>query len=385
MKSNTLTLDKQEIQKLERHFTQERGKCFGLQINQSTSDCLRFASLLKHTLNNLGDPFDGFGGQIHTLGYERELILLMADYLRISHDDIWGYTTSGSTISNIQAVHLANLKLNNQGILLTSNQAHSSIRKSVSLLRVKEMVEIEADLYGKMDLDKFSDYLSKNREKSFIFCFASGTVSKGAYDDVRELIKIIHEHKIPRERYHIHLDAALGGLITPFVDAEEIKLDFSIPEIDSISVSFHKRLGVPFPSSVFLIRKNNLKTVQYSFVSDYNSLDTTIPGSRDGLSPFIVLTKLKSIGYDNMVLRTKKILSKASFLNKQLEAKGIPTVFNQYAPCVYFKAPHQRIIDEYHLPKYHHANGDVYTHAFTMEHISKPNIVDFVEKCAASM
>jgi histidine decarboxylase len=384
MKRNN-TFERQEIYKLERHFSQEREKCFGLQINQSTSDCLMFANLLKHTLNNLGDPFDGFGGQIHTLGYEKELIYLMADYLRISHEEVWGYTTSGSTISNIQAVHLANLKLGDKGVLVTSNQVHSSIKKSVTLLRVKEMVEIEADLYGKMDLDKFSDYLSNNRDKSFIFCFTSGTVSKGAYDDVRALIKIIHEHKIPRERYHIHLDAALGGLITPFIDSEEIKLDFSIPEVDSVAVSFHKRLGVPFPSSVFLVRKNNLKTIKYSFVNDYNSLDTTIAGSRDGLSPFIVLTKLKSIGYDNMVLRTKKILEKASFLNTQLEAKGIPTIFNKYSPCVYFKAPHPDIIKEYHLPKYHHANGDVYTHAFTMEHISKSNILDFVEKCAVSM
>ncbi len=383
MKNNTS--DKQEIQKLDRYFNQEREKCFGLQINQSTSDCSMFASLLKHTLNNLGDPFDGFGGQVHTLGYELELIYLMADYLRLSHDETWGYTTSGSTISNIQAVHLANLKLKEKGILVTSNQAHASIEKCATLLRVKEMVEIEADLYGRIDLDKFSDYLSKNRKKSFIFCFTSGTVSKGAYDDVKELVKIIHEHKIPRERYHIHLDAALGGLITPFIDSEEIRCDFSIPEVDSMAVSFHKRLGVPFPSSVFMVRKNNLKTIKYSFVNDYNSLDTTIAGSRDGLSPFIVLTKLKSIGFDNMVLRTKKIIEKATLLNNQLEAKGIPTIFNKHSPCVYFKAPHPNIIKEYHLPKYHHSNGDVYTHAFTMEHISKSNILNFVERCSENM
>lgn len=383
MKNNAL--DKQEIQKLEQYFTQERKKCFGLQINQATNDCSMFASLLKHTLNNLGDPFDGFGGQIHTLGYERELIFLMADYLRIPHDEIWGYTTSGSTISNIQAVHLANLKFKDKGILVTSNQAHASVKKSASLLRVREMVEIEADKYGKIDLDKFSSYLSKNREKLFIFCFTSGTVSKGAYDNVSKLIEIIKEHKIPKERYYIHMDAALGGLITPFIDSEEVRFDFTIPEIDSIAVSFHKRLGVPFPSSVFLVRKNNLKTIQYSFVNDYNSLDTTIAGSRDGLSPFIVLTKLKSIGFDNMVLRTKKILSKAAFLNKQLKSRGVDTIFNEYSPCVYFKAPHQSIISEYHLPKYHHANGDVYTHAFTMEHISKTNILTFVERCVANM
>jgi histidine decarboxylase len=383
MKSNTS--DKLEIQKLDLYFNKHREKCFGLQINQSTSDCSMFASLLKHTLNNLGDPFDGFGGQVHTLGYERELIYLMADYLRLSHDETWGYTTSGSTISNIQAVHLANLKLHDKGILVTSNQAHASIEKSATLLRVKEMIRIEADVYGRIDLDKFSDYLSKNREKLFIFCFTSGTVSKGAYDDIKELVKLIHEHKIPRENYHIHIDAALGGLITPFIDAEDIRCDFSIPEVDSMAVSFHKRLGVPFPSSVFLVRRDNLKTVKYSFVNDYNSLDTTIAGSRDGLSPFIVLTKLKSIGFDNMVLRTKKIIEKATLLNNQLEAKGIPTIFNKHSPCVYFKAPHQSIISEYHLPKYHHPNGDVYTHAFTMEHISKSNILNFAEVCAANM
>jgi histidine decarboxylase len=383
MKNNTS--DMQEIQKLDLYFSKEREKCFGLQINQSTSDCSMFASLLKHTLNNLGDPFDGFGGQVHTLGYERELIYLMADYLRLPHDEAWGYTTSGSTISNIQAVHLANLKLHDKGILVTSNQAHASVEKSATLLRVKETVKIEADLYGRIDLDKFSDYLSKNREKSFIFCFTSGTVSKGAYDDVEALVKIIHEHNILRENYHIHLDAALGGLITPFIDSEDIRCDFSIPEVDSVAVSFHKRLGVPFPSSVFLVRRNNLKTIKYSFVNDYNSLDTTIAGSRDGLSPFIVLTKLKSIGFDNMVLRTKKIIEKATLLNNQLEAKGIPTIFNKHSPCVYFKAPHQDIISEYHLPKYYHSNGDVYTHAFTMEHISESNILNFVERCAISM
>jgi len=352
----------------------ERKKCFGIQINQQVDDCIDFSSFLTHTLNNLGDPFVGKGGHLQTFNYERMLVLHMANLLGLSEEDAWGYYTSGSTISNLQAIHFAGMKLGDDVTLVTSKAAHNSIPKAACITRIKKFTKIDVNEKGQMDVGKFFDFIkNKSKSKKFIFCFCSGTVAKGAYDNVKILIDAIKNAGIPRENYFIHLDAALGGLITPFLnESANLQLDFRIPEIDSLSVSFHKRLGVPIPGSLFLLRKSSFDIYNaFPFIEDYRSLDTTIPGSRDGLSPFITLMKLKKIGFEEMQDRTNTVIEKAKWLAEQTTQMGLHTIHNKYSPCVYFEAPSNQLINEYHLPLYETSEGKRYTHVFTMEHVNK--------------
>ncbi len=359
----------------------EKKKCFGIQMNQENQDCLDFAPFLQHTLNNLGDPFCGEGGHLETFKYERELVRTVAEILQLPSEDVWGYYTSGSSISNLQAIHLGAKKMGENIVLVTSEDAHNSITKAADITRVKKTVQLKTNRNGQIDPEEFSEFLmNTDTSQNFIFCFCSGTVSKGAYDDVELLLSIIKKH-IAKEQYFIHLDAALGGMITPFLEGRPLKLDFGIPEIDSLSVSFHKRVGIPVPGSLFLMRRSSLYACHAnSYIEDYASYDTTIPGSRDGLTPFITLMKLKKFGIQGMVERTKEVLQKAKWFHEQLMKHNIDAIRNDFSPCVYFEVSSPKILKEYHMPVYRKKNGKIYTHIFTMEHVCKKELTKLIDK-----
>ena len=148
-----------------------------------------------------------------------------------------------------------------------------------------------------------------------------------------------------------------------------------------MSVSFHKRLGIPIPGSLFIMNKAKFNIMEnVSYVEDYSSFDTTIPGSGDGLSPLITYFKLRNIGFNGMVERTKNVIDKASWFTFLLKMKGIAAFNNENSPCVYFEAPNQEILKEYHLPLYRNSNGLRFTHIFTMEHVTKDALSIFLKK-----
>lgn len=377
-----------EIESFYNSLNETRKKCFGLQINQKTDDCIDFAPFLRHTLNNVGDPFTGKGGHLQTFKYECELVYLMAKKLHLDPKNVWGYFLSGSSLSNLHAIHVAGKKLGDDITLVTSEDAHNSVTKAANITRINKVVLLKTNEQGQIDVPLFREFLEKvNRNEKFVFCFCSGSVSKGAYDDVEALVQAIKEAGLPREKYYIHLDAALGGMITPFLPDQPLKLDFRIPEIESACVSFHKRLGIPLPGSLFLMRKNTFDACKAAeYIEDYESYDTTIPGSRDGLSPFITLMKMKKYGHEGLVERTKQVLDKANWFHRKLQAKGIYTIKNEYSPCIYFEAPNtNELLKEYHLPLYVKKNGQRFTHIFTMEHVDYKSLQLFIDKLSKSL
>ena len=128
-----------EIESFYNSLNQTRKKCFGLQINQKTDDCIDFAPFLRHTLNNVGDPFTGKGGHLQTFKYERELVRLMAKKLHLDTQDVWGYYLSGSSLSNLHAVHVAGKKLGDDVTLVTSEDAHNSVTKAANITRIDKV------------------------------------------------------------------------------------------------------------------------------------------------------------------------------------------------------------------------------------------------------
>jgi len=368
-----------EIKKIAEYLNNEKHKCFGIQINQDVDDCSDFSPLLSHNLNNLGDPFTGKGGHLVTFNYERELVELVAGYFNIDSSEVWGYYNPGSTYSNLHGVHLGMSKFENPTLII-SDEAHNSFVKAARITRCKAVVKIKTDQFGRMCPEDFEKQLRINRTNNYIISFCSGSVTKGAYDDAETLLSVLRNLGIDKSQYYLHLDAALGGMITPFLLENPLRLDFSIDEIDSLSVSFHKRLGIPMPGSLFLARKKTLNTLpDHPYAEHYSSYDTTLGGSRDGFSPFVTLMKLKKIGYEGMVSRTNHVLEKAKWLCELLRNNDINASCNDYSPCVVLPAPSSALLKEYHLPLYASPEGD-YTHIFTMEHVKKNAIYTFLDK-----
>lgn len=80
---------------------------------------------------------------------------------------------------------------------------------------------------------------------------------KGAVDDLDKVLKILEECGYPEDRFFIHCDGALFGMMLPFIkDAPMVT--FSKP-IGSVSVSGHKFVGVPMPCGVVITRMRHVR------------------------------------------------------------------------------------------------------------------------------
>jgi glutamate decarboxylase len=79
-----------------------------------------------------------------------------------------------------------------------------------------------------------------------------GSTQVGRYDPIREMsdeldrIQAEHGFDVP-----LHVDAAVGGFITPFVEPERI-WDFRLPRVQSINTSGHK-FGLVFPGVGWIV------------------------------------------------------------------------------------------------------------------------------------
>ncbi|CAI8037606.1 Histidine decarboxylase [Geodia barretti] len=80
---------------------------------------------------------------------------------------------------------------------------------------------------------------------------------RGAVDDIPAIRQIIDELDIGE--HYIHADAALSGMILPYVDdPQPFGFDAGI---DSISISGHKLIGAPLPCGIVLTRKHLVETL----------------------------------------------------------------------------------------------------------------------------
>ena len=80
-----------------------------------------------------------------------------------------------------------------------------------------------------------------------------GITYTGKYDDVKTLDKLVEQYnkKKPELPIRIHVDAASGGMVAPFIDPE-LKWDFRLKNVWSISTSGHK-YGLVYPGVGWVI------------------------------------------------------------------------------------------------------------------------------------
>lgn len=183
------------------------------------SDLHRF---LHFPLNNVGDPFVESTYRVHSRSLERDVLRFFAKMYRAPEDSYWGYVTSGGTEGNMYGLYLAR-ELLPEGIVYYSEETHYSVSKVLRVLALRNIM-IKAGANGEID-----------------------------YEDLRNFA-------LPS--FYIHCDAALSGMILPFVKDPE-PYDFAAG-IDSISVSGHKMIGSPMPCGVVLAKKKNVDRITRS-------------------------------------------------------------------------------------------------------------------------
>ncbi len=301
-----------------------------------------FAPFLDLCLNNVGDPESPSTLTIDTKAIERKCISFFANMLSTNMDEVWGYVTNGGTEGNLYGLYLARENFPN-AIVYYSESTHYSVKKNLHLLNINSIVVRSQD-NGEMDYDDLDQILMNRRDKPAIFFLNIGTTMTEAVDDLDKIKQIISKYAI--KNYYIHCDAAFLGCVAPFADPKP-KFDFS-EGVDSISISAHKFIGGPIPSGMVFAKRQHRNRIANS-ISYVGTLDTTITGSRNGLTPLFIWSFIEKHGIDGIKMRVKKSQGIASYVERKLNEIGYNAWRNKDALTVVFNKPSEEICKKHQL------------------------------------
>ncbi len=360
-----------KLKKLLNKITEYDKTFVGYPCSQSF-DYSELIPFFEHSINNLGDPFNTSNYKINTHEFERDVIRFFADLAELPEDEMWGYVTNGGTEGNLYGLFLARETFPD-AIVYYSEDTHYSVGKALRLLNIRSIM-IRHQENGEMDYDDLRESLTIHRDMSAIIFATVGTTMTGAVDNITKIKGILDELLI--ERRYIHVDAALSGMIMPFVDDPQ-PWNFK-DGIDSMSVSGHKLIGSPIPCGVVLAQKVNkdrvARTVEY-----VGALDTTLSGSRNGLSPLFLWYGIKRHGKDGFKKIVDYCMGTAEYSVQVFNDNGIRAWRNKNSNTVVFPKPSQSVLDRWQIA----IHKDI-AHIITMPHVQIEQINDIVKDIVAN-
>ncbi|MEM1295146.1 MAG: histidine decarboxylase [Verrucomicrobiota bacterium] len=331
------------------------------------SELFRF---LDFPINNVGDPFkDGTYG-LHTHEFEREVIEWFATVCNASEDSYWGYVTNGGTEGNMYGLYLAR-ELHPGGMCYYSQDTHYSVAKILRVLKMPHIM-IKSLPTGQMDLTDLKATLNIHRDVPPIIFANIGTTMREGVDDIPAIRDILSDLAIPES--YIHCDCALSGMTLPFID-EAPEFDFR-QRIDSLSISGHKFIGSPIPCGVVLANRNHVRQIARS-IEYVGTLDTTITGSRNAVTPLFLWYAVQKWGVDGFRERVAGCLENAEFAVEKFAEIGVKAWKNPHAITVVFPRPPEAVRAKWQI-----AVHDEIGHLVVMPHTSREQISAFIEDYA---
>ncbi|GBE56193.1 L-2,4-diaminobutyrate decarboxylase [archaeon BMS3Bbin16] len=182
---------------------------------------------------NLGDAglFEG------TKGLESEAVEMIAGLLGLAGTS--GLLTTGGTEANILALWAARNKGRGKKVVAPET-VHFSVDKACNLLGLR-LVKTAVDSRKCADLGELESRIDHD---TCAVVGVAGTTEYGTVDDITGLAKIALEKEL-----YLHVDAAFGGFVLPFLQELGYPVHFEIPAsgVDSITLDPHKMGLVPIP------------------------------------------------------------------------------------------------------------------------------------------
>lgn len=317
---------------------------------------------LSFPLNNVGDPFLESRYHLNTHEFEREVIRFFAELTHADPDSIWGYVTNGGTEGNMYGIYLAR-ELYPDGLVYYSEATHYSVPKILRIIHARSIM-IRSQSNGEIDYQDLAETIRIHRDVPPIIFANIGTTMTGAVDNLDNIRHIMSELAIPQ--YYIHCDAALGGMILPFVDKPQ-PFDFSAGA-DSISISGHKMVGSPIPCGIALAKQANVNRIARA-VEYISSFDTTISGSRNAIAPLFLWYAMHTKGYAGFRAIIRHCLKTADYALQRFNAIGIKAWRNPNSITVVFPKCAEAVVKKWQIA----VHKDI-AHIITMPHVQTRHI-----------
>ena len=342
----------------------------------------------------------------HTLEGEKEEIFngtqeIEKDLIRICAEEIFkaephsydGYMASGGTEANIEALWIyrnyfqqeMHAQLNEIAVIY-SQDTHYSIPKAVNLLGLKEVVYNVHANTREIDVADIENKLNEaiiRGKKYFIVVLNLSTTMFGSIDDINRVYDLLSFHQL---HFEIHIDAAFGGFIYPFTNADS-QFTFANPKINSISLDGHKMMQAPYGTGVFLIRKNFMKYVCTQQAAYVQGMDYTVCGSRSGANAICLWMIFHAHGSVGWALKMNSLLEKTTSICKALDELGVEYYRNPFVNVISIKSKYitKELAKQFYLVPDTHTGEVAWYKIVVMPHV-KPEITnDFLEQLANSL
>jgi tyrosine decarboxylase/aspartate 1-decarboxylase len=254
-------------------------------------------------------------------GTQRLETLTIKEISKMLHGkNIAGSIVSGGTEANITALWLAR-NITGKKRVLFPDSAHFSFHKACDILSL-DPIMIPLDENYCMDLDKVKKRLDN---KVCAVIGVAGTTELGMVDDIRGLSELL-----PDDTF-LHVDAAFGGFVLPFLKKIGINVpdfDFAIKEVSSITIDPHKMGMSTVPSGALLLRKKEWMAEIYKEAPYLTSVGqtATLSGTRCSAAVASTYAAMRALGEDGYVKLVKGCMDVTRYTVKKARRLGIEPV-----------------------------------------------------------
>jgi tyrosine decarboxylase/aspartate 1-decarboxylase len=285
-----------------------------------------YAEYLGRHPNNIGLHSNatkselGFGGSQEI---ERQVIEMAADLMGASPYDVDGYISSGGTEANIMGCWIGRDRAKGRkAALVCSFLTHYSVAKACNMLGIGSQPQADGSGLNRLGTDenghllipqlrnKLAELIMKGIGNIIIVANA-GTTMLGSVDNVAEICKekSILLSKFPEINVHIHVDAAFGGFVIPFIDGLP-EIGFQNELVDSVTIDVHKMGLAPYGSGIILARHGLFSAVE-THAPYVPGNDHTICGSRSGAMALSCWAAMRSMGKRGYAKKVSKLMDLA--------------------------------------------------------------------------
>ncbi|MHA1946577.1 MAG: tyrosine decarboxylase MfnA [Candidatus Hodarchaeales archaeon] len=273
---------------------------------------------IQHLDKNLGDPALFPGTQIT----ERNVIDILGRLVDLPKTGT-GLILTGGSEANITAIWaIRNYKNQKNGFnndspleIIAPSSAHVSINKAADLLGLK-LVSIPVNSKYQLDIQKVKKAVNP---KTIAVIGVAGTTALGTVDPLVELDEICIENSLD-----LHIDAAFGGLVIPFLDnRDDFNLSFQLESLKSMTIDIHKMGRMPIPGGGLLWRDKFYPSA-IEFTLPYlegKPKQHTLSGTRLGASAIAFSFRWQKIGFRGFKDEVSQCINNTLFLTNELRKR----------------------------------------------------------------
>lgn len=259
---------------------------------------------------NLGDP-ELFPG---TQELESKVVERLGQWLHAPAGR-GGRMTSGGTESNLTALWIFTALTGKREVVVPQH-AHFSFAKAASLMQVRVKKLPLRDQVA--DVGRLRQVLTPD---TACVVGVAGTTNLGLVDPIEEMSELCREEHVP-----LHVDAAFGGLVIPFLRSlgkSERRFDFELPGVSSLAVDPHKMGLSVIPSGVLLLREEAWwEEIAVASVCTHTQQQVSLLGTRPGAGAAATYAVLEELGWEGYREVVRHCMETTEYAARKLEEAG---------------------------------------------------------------